>query len=138
MPLSSMKKAFISISFKKKNELEGEITAITEVLKKHDMNPFVFVNTYKFSSDKEREMMDKATKAIASSDLLLAEVTDKAIGVGIEIGYAYALGKKIIYLRKKQSEYSTTVGGIADEQIIYNNNDDLKTKLEKALSKLRF
>ena len=45
MPLSSMKKAFISISFKKKNELEGEITAITEVLKKHDMNPFVFVNT---------------------------------------------------------------------------------------------
>ncbi len=133
-----MKKAFISISFNKKNELEDEITAIAEVLKKHDMNPFVFVNAYNFSSDKEREMMHKATKEIATSDLLIAEVTDKAIGVGIEIGYAYALGKKIIYLRKKQAEYSTTVGGIANKHVIYSNNEDLKTKLGKALSKLRF
>lgn len=138
MPLSSMKKAFISISFKKKNELDNEIAAITEVLKKHDINPFVFVNTYIFSPDKEKEMMNKATKEIAISDLLIAEVTDKAIGVGIEIGYAYALGKKIIYLRKKQAEYSITVGGIANQQIMYSNNEDLKTKLGKALSKLLF
>lgn len=133
-----MKKAFISISFKKKNKLENEIASITEVLKKHDINPFVFVNAYIFSPDKEKEMMDKATKEIAISNLLIAEVTDKAIGVGIEIGYAYALGKKIIYLRKKQAEYSMTVGGIADKQIMYSNNEDLKTKLGKALSKLRF
>ena len=133
-----MKKAFISISFKKKNELESEITAIAEVLKNHDINPFVFVNTYIFSPNKKKEMMDKATKEIATSDLLIAEVTDKAIGVGIEIGYAFALGKKIIYLRKKQAEYSITVGGIANEQIIYSSNEDLKTKLEKALSELCF
>ena len=134
----SMKKAFVSVSFNKKNELESEITTIVGVLKKHNINPFVFVNTYIFSLDKEKEMMDKATKAIATSDILIAEVTDKPIGVGIEIGYAYALRKKIICLRKKRAEYSTTVGGIADEQIIYSSNDELKTNLEKALSRLRF
>lgn len=133
-----MKKAFISVSFKKKNELKDEIATIAKVLKKHNIDSFVFVNTYIFSSGKEKEMMNKATKAIIASDFLITELTDKAIGVGIEIGYAYALGKKIIYLRKKQAEYSTTVGGIADKQIVYSNNDELKTKLEKVLSKLRF
>lgn len=133
-----MKKAFISVSFGNKNELESEITTIVGVLKKHSINSFVFVNTYILSPNKEKEMMYKATRAIATSDLLIAEVTDKAIGIGIEIGYAYALGKKIIYLRKKQAEYSTTVAGIADKQIVYSSNDELKTKLKKALSKLRF
>lgn len=133
-----MKKAFLSISFKKKNELKDEIAAIAEVLKKHDIDPFIFVNKYILSPGREKEMMNKATKAIAASDLLITELTDKAIGVGIEVGYAYALGKKIIYLRKKQAAYSTTVGGISDKQIMYGNNDELRTKLEKALSKLHF
>lgn len=133
-----MKKAFISVSFKKKNELKDEITTIVAVLKKYYIDPFVFVNTYILSPGREKAMMNKATKAIIESDFLITELTNKAIGVGIEIGYAYALGKKIIYLRKKQAEYSTTVGGIAYKQIVYNNTDELKTKLEKTLSEVCF
>jgi len=129
-----MKKAFISVSFKKKNDLSQELTIISELLKKHKIKPFIFVNNYVFVKNKEKEMMKKATKAIANSDILIAELTDKAIGVGIEIGYAYALKKKIIYLRKERTEYSRTTGGVASEQITYNNMNDLKSKLEIVLS----
>jgi 2'-deoxynucleoside 5'-phosphate N-hydrolase len=40
-------------------------------------------------------MMRQAFAAIDKNDLLIAETTDKAIGIGIEVGYAKAKGKPI-------------------------------------------
>lgn len=133
-----IKSAFLSISYKSKNALSSEIDTIVDVLNKAGFNTLVFAREFSFPPTQEKEMMQKALAEIKKCNIFIAEASTKAIGVGIEVGYAYALGKKIIYLRKKQAEYSTTAGGIADKQIIYSNNDELKTKLEKALSKLRF
>jgi nucleoside 2-deoxyribosyltransferase len=78
-------------------------------------------------------MMQLALSEIAKSDLLIAEVSEKAIGVGIEVGFAAALGKPVIYLRKTDVEYSTTVGGLATETVVYDNLQDLDQKLAQAL-----
>ena len=88
-----------------------EIEVLTHLLSELEINLFVFVDHYNFASNQEQEMMKTAFKEIDSCDFLIAELTTKSIGVGIEIGYAYATQKPIIYLKKDHAEYSTTASG---------------------------
>jgi nucleoside 2-deoxyribosyltransferase len=129
-------KAYISISYNKRQELDDELQLIKETLKEFYIKPFVFVDTFKFSSDQEKEMMQHVILSIDDCDLLIAETSDKAIGIGIEVGYAKAKGKPVIYMRNKNAEHSTTVSGISDFQILYDDAVDLKQQLGSVLLRL--
>ena len=127
--------AYISISFSKKNELEKEVQAIKNALGKFGISGFVFVDEYQFSAKQEKKMMQKAMEDVEKSAILIAEVSEKGIGIGIEVGYAKAKNIPVIYVRNSSSEHSTTVSGIADFKIIYENVIDLEEKLEKIIRK---
>ena len=127
--------AYISISFSKKNELEKEVQAIKNALGKFGISGFVFVDEYQFSAKEEKEMMQKAMEDVEKSAILIAEVSEKGIGIVIEVRYAKAKNIPVIYVRNSSSEHSTTVSGIADFKIIYENEIDLEEKLEKIISK---
>ena len=127
--------AYISISFSKKNELEKEVQAIKNALGKFGISGFVFVYEYQFSAKEEKEMMQKAMEDVEKSAILIAEVSEKGIGIGIEVRYAKAKNIPVIYVRNSSSEHSTTVSGIADFKIIYENVIDLEEKLEKIIRK---
>ena len=129
-------KAYISISYNKRQELDDELQSIIDTLKKFHIKPFVFVDNFKFSSDQEKEMKRQAIFSIDDCDLLIAETSDKAIGIGIEVGYAKAKGKPVIYMRNKNAEHSTTVSGISDFQIIYDDIKDLREKLTSVVSRI--
>ena len=129
-------KAYISISFSKRKELKEELNSIIKVLSSNEIKAFVFVDNFSFRSDQEKEMMDEAMNAIDGCDLLIAETSDKAIGIGVEVGYAKAKGKPVIYLRNIKAEHSTTVSGISDFKVLYNGIDDIEEKLQNALTKL--
>lgn len=129
-------KAYIAISYNNRIFLTKETNAIQDVLNRWGIAPFVFADKYYFTSRQEREMMTTALKEINSCDLLIAETSDKAIGIGIEAGYAKAMNKPVIYLRHANSEHSTTMSGISDWQIVYTNENDLTIKLTKVLSSL--
>jgi nucleoside 2-deoxyribosyltransferase len=129
-----MKKAYLSISFQNRKNLESELVAIQQALSAFNIHLFVFVDQYLFTKDQEKQMMQQAFADIDSSDLLIAEVSEKAIGVGIEIGYAIAAKKPVIYLRNELAEHSTTAAGSADHIIIYNNPENLSKKLTILLS----
>jgi nucleoside 2-deoxyribosyltransferase len=129
-------KAYISISYNKRQELDNELQLIIKTLKEFYIKPFVFVDTFKFSSDQEKQMMQQAILSIDDCDLLIAETSDKAIGIGIEVGYAKAKGKPVIYLRNRNKEHSTTVSGISNFQIVYIDIKDLKEQLTFVLSKI--
>ena len=129
-------KAYIAISFSKRKERKEELNSIGKVLLAHNVKPFVFVDTYNFTSEQEKEMMNEAMKAIDDCDLLIAETSDKAIGIGVEVGYAKAKEKPLIYLRNKNADHSTTVSGISDFTILYNDIDDMEEKLHNILGKL--
>ena len=124
-------KACISISYSKRKELNDELTTIIETLHSFNIQSLVFVDKYFFHSSEEKEMMQAAMKEADSCDLLIAETSDKAIGIGIEDGYAKAKGKPVIYLRNKNAEHSTTLSGISDYQLIYADVNDLKLQLQQ-------
>lgn len=128
-----MKKAYLSIGFQNRQLMSEEIETIKQVLSGFNIGLFVFVDTYHFKPGQEKEMMQQAFADIDSADLLIAEVSEKAIGVGIEIGYAVAKQKPVIYLRNTRAEHSTTAAGAASVAICYTNTEDLTQKLKAVL-----
>lgn len=128
-----MKKAFLSVSLQNRPHLTQVFEAITTTLHQFGVTPIDFVTTYQFQTGQEHEMMTLACSLIRSADVLIAEVSQKAIGVGIEVGYAAAVGLPIIYLRQTNAEPSTTVGGIATYSVVYQTTEDLADQLRSAL-----
>lgn len=127
------KQVYISCSFALREVLAQELQTIKAILLTHQYQPWVFVEQYAFTRQQEKEMMQQAFDDIEKSELLLAETTDKGIGIGIEAGYAKALKKPVVYLRKESAEHSTTLAGLSDYQIVYQDTVDLAEQLEQVI-----
>ena len=126
-------KAYIAISYQGRKQLSEELNSICSTLESRGISPFVFVDHYTFSAAEEKEMMKKAMEEINQSNLLIAAASEKAIGIGIEAGYAKGKGKSVIYIRHCNAEHSTTLSGISDHQIIYSDLHDLSQKLQRII-----
>ena len=131
-----MKKAYLAISYSNRKLFDKEVKTLIELCEKNNIKLLVFVDKYNFKEKEEKEMMETAFWEIDNSDFLIAELTTKSIGVGIEIGYAFAKEKPILYLRKKGSEYSTTASGSSSYIIEYENEFDLRKSIDKLLKRL--
>ncbi len=116
--------------------MKEELNSIVKVLSSYDIKAFAFVDNFSFSSDQEKEMMIEAMKAIDNCDLLIAETSDKGIGIGVEVGYAKAKGKPVIYLRNNNAEHSTTVSGISDWKVLYEDIADMEKGLHAVLARI--
>ncbi len=124
---------FISVSFDHRKQLAKEIGVIRSVVKKSGYEDFCFVQDYQDKNASEKKMMTDALQAIEKSVLLIAEVSHKQIGIGIEIGFAKALGIPIIYLRRQSAEVSTTTKGVCEAEIVYKNLQQLRARLSEAI-----
>ncbi|MGD9569999.1 MAG: hypothetical protein AB7V48_17085 [Sedimentibacter sp.] len=58
-------------------------------------------------------------------DLVIIDLTEKGVGLGIEAGYAYAKEIPIITIAKKGSDISETLLGISKKTFFYNNIEEL-------------
>ena len=62
-------------------------------------------------------------------DLILAECSEKARGVYFEVGYAKALGKKVVIIHKNGADLKF-LKGVTGKIICYKNFNDLRKKLK--------
>ncbi len=129
--------AFISVSFEHRGEFKEEINAIKKALQVFNLKPICFVEDYKHKNPSPKKLMADALKVIRKSSILIAEVSYKEIGIGIEVGYAKALNIPIIYLKKPDAPISTTVKGVCDKVVIYKNIQNLEVKLKDALKAIK-
>ena len=127
-------KAYIAVSYNKRQHLAEAMDAVTATLSSLNITPFIFVDAYQFSPLQEKEMMQEAMTAIDQCGFLIAEASCKAIGIGIEAGYAVAQNKPVIYMRHKDTAHSTTLSGISTCGIIYSDAADLKEQLAAAVT----
>ncbi|MBW0177192.1 nucleoside 2-deoxyribosyltransferase [Sediminibacterium sp.] len=128
-----MKRAYLAISLSLRTTLDPVVKTIQQVLAEHGIELFVFVDHYHFSPHQEKEMMQQALIEIDRCGLLIAECSEKAIGVGLEAGYAIGRGKQLWYLRPQNAPHSTTVAGAAHKSFIYGNTGDLADQIRKEL-----
>jgi len=75
------------------------------------------------------EMMRLTFDEIDHSDLVIADVADWPIGVGVEVGYAYAKGIPILCICPVAKPVANTVAGLARWVCKYGSYDDLTNKL---------
>ncbi|MDD4333027.1 MAG: hypothetical protein PHT51_02840 [Patescibacteria group bacterium] len=71
---------------------------------------------------------------IKTVDLMIAEVSYPATGMGIELGWADSFGRPIICIYKKGSKISKSLKAVCDNFIEYSDEKDLVEKLKKVLN----
>ena len=64
------------------------------------------------------------------------EVSTPATGLGIEIGFASAYGKRILCVYKKWSKISTSLKKVTENYVEYDNVDDMVNKVALFLDTL--
>jgi hypothetical protein len=79
-----------------------------------------------FPHDAE-EMTSSSKKIISTSDLVIAEVSHPSTGLGIELGWAESMGKKILCMHQKNTIPSSSLKFITSNFIVYA---DQKTMAE--------
>lgn len=78
-----------------------------------------------------KQILDYALKELDESDYVFAFIKsqEKSEGMLLELGYAYAKGKKII-LAKKDDVHTTFVQELSGKTIAFSDIEDLYKKLE--------
>lgn len=117
--------------------MDEVLQQIVEILTENGITGHVFVDEYVFQPGHEADMMQRACEMISQSDFVIAEVTHKAIGIGVEVGYAIGVGKPVIYIRHVDAEHSTTVAGISTRQLVYAAPQELAQSLPPVIEDLR-
>lgn len=75
------------------------------------------------------KLMRHSFQLIDKADLVLVELSEKGVGLGIEAGYAHAQGIPVVVAAQTGADISTTLAGIASQVLFY----DEPTALAQAL-----
>lgn len=84
----------------------------------------------------DKEIYERDISWIDDSDIVIAEVTQPSLGVGYELGYAEANGKKILALFNSSSDrrLSAMVSGNKYINVIkYKDIEDLENKIRELI-----
>ena len=116
------KKAYIACSYQNRTQYQLLIESIRALLlsKNWEVNVPVF-DFSEIDPHDYQSIMDKSFNLLKNSTLLIAEASEKNVGVGIEIGYAKASHIPIIYLQQEGTEISTTIKGTVETHIVYSS-----------------
>ena len=121
-------KAFISIKYCEDNSNKDCIENISSALEKNGFETVCITRDIekwgqvKLSSP---ELMKETFAEIDSSHLIVVDLTEKGVGLGIEAGYAHAKEIPIVVIARKGSDISTTLQGIARKLFLYEEFEDL-------------
>ena len=121
-------KAYISVKYRADNSNKDCIQKISSAL---EQNGF---ETVCVARDIEKwggvqlsphELMQRTFTEIDSSNLLVVDLTEKGVGLGIEAGYAHAKQIPIVVIAKKGSDISATLQGISQRLFLYDEFENL-------------
>jgi 2'-deoxynucleoside 5'-phosphate N-hydrolase len=76
------------------------------------------------------ELMAETFAAIEICDLLLVELSEKGVGIGIEASYAHARGIPIVVVAPTGGDISMTLQGVAHRFGWYDDYDEIAPWLE--------
>jgi len=131
-----MKKIYIAYKFKEQNpaELRKKLEELSKIVEEATgYKTFIFFRDAQNWGEKKmdiKEVVEKAMKYLEKCDALLVEASEKANGIYFEVGYAKALGKKVIIIHKTGTE-ANFLESAGDVSIEYDDLGDLREKLRK-------
>ena len=74
-----------------------------------------------------RDLMQHTFAMIDDCDVVIIELSEKGVGLGIEAGYAYAKDIPVVTIAKRGSDISETLRGISSRVAFYESFSDLSS-----------
>ncbi|QUM75674.1 nucleoside 2-deoxyribosyltransferase [Moritella sp. 24] len=124
-----MKRVYFGIKYHSNNSNKSVINEFELCFSKHNLKSYCVVRDMEkwgkqtFSAT---QIMQETFAKIDESDIVVIDISEKGVGLGIEAGYAKAKGKELIVTIKNGVEISTTIQGTADKIITYNEISDIR------------
>ena len=122
-------KAFISIKYHADNRNREQIENISGVLEACGFETICIARDVERWGQVQlgpKALMARTFDEIATSDLVVVDLTEKGVGLGIEAGYAHAHAVPVVTIARKGSDISETLRGISRQVFEYEAFDDLK------------
>jgi hypothetical protein len=121
-------KVYLGIKFHADHRNRELVDWISEVFEEHGLATVCVARDMedwgRVSFD-AHDLMQRAFDAIRHSAAVVVEFTEKGVGLGIEAGYAAALGIPVFVLLRADAEVSTTLDGISSEVFRYVDDGSL-------------
>ena len=117
-------KVFISIKFHEDSVNRERIDILCGLARRHGMEPVCIPAKGRqpgLSTPDSQVLMRQTFLELRDSKLVIVDLTEKGVGVGIEAGYARARGIPIATIADAGSEISETLLGISDRVFYYEN-----------------
>ncbi len=80
------------------------------------------------------ELMRITLREIRSAHLVIVDLTEKGVGLGIEAGYAVARGIPVVTIAQYGSDISTTLRGISRDVFFYQDWAELEPYFQQAMA----
>lgn len=130
-------KAYIAIKYYEDSRNKPEIEIISSVLQKIGFDTCCIARDFenwgnvKYSA---KELMNLTFQEMDQCDLMVLDLTEKGVGLGIEAGYAFAMGIPVITIARTGSDISKTLRGISKQVIFYGNAIDIYASLYQIIT----
>ena len=133
--------SFFALKFHDGDEDRAKVESIEKALNKAGITITVMARDVekwgKAEIPKGKTLMtDYAFPAMKKCDCNIIEFSEKGVGLGINAGYCYAIGKPIFVIAKTGSDISTTISNLATKVIFYDTPEDLISPFRQIVKEL--
>jgi len=129
-------KAYVSVDHNSRKKLSKEIIALGMALSTASVEQYIFVDKHVFEEGQEIELVQKALKEIDNSNFVIVETTYETVTSSVEVGYAKAKRKPIVYLQHENAPISPILFGLSNFHIKYANPKDLFDQMSEFLKNI--
>jgi 2'-deoxynucleoside 5'-phosphate N-hydrolase len=129
-------RAYLGAKYYEDNRNREDIELLSNVLKRNGIETVCIARDVEQWGNMQlpsTELMQKTLYEIDHSDIVILEMSEKGVGLGIEAGYACARRKPIVVLMKEGKELSTTMKGIASLVISYRRTEEISLSVHNLL-----
>jgi len=127
-------KAYITCPVSHTQERLNLLPEVKTVVESKGIEPFVFI-----VGGEPDEIFKRDYNQLKTADIIIAEVSERSHGVGIEIGMSFCLGLRRILLIESGQTVTKLAQGMPDTVIIeYKDSNDLKDKLGLELDDIKY
>ncbi len=134
------RKAYIAIKYHVDQRNRERIEQITAALARIGLDSLCIVRDVEAWGQVALDaatLMRVSCEALDASELVVVDLTEKGVGIGIEAGYAYARGIPIVTIAEAGADVSTTLEGISRSVSFYRDAEELERVLAAACTRIR-
>lgn len=129
-------KAYIALNHQSRKTLSKELIALGMALNEKRVEQYIFVDKHTLEEGCEKEYLLEMQKQIDHCNFLIIDGTNLHTTNCIEIGYAKAKKKPIVYLRNAQTAVDPILLGVSTFYFVYESPKNLFDQMNDFLKQI--